>query len=636
MPFLVENSYIGGRKTCKPTYAMTHYNCVKRYLVLLLTVFLAAACGKDKTTTETGGTGIAGASWTTSETIGSAGGEKSYTFTARAAWSARSNCPDWCEVLTESGAKGDATLQLSVAPNTSGASRTATIRIEAGNFSAVSFKLLQKATTDGTEGAEGLEINNKVDAVLSSYYLWNGEYNQMERNLSIPYVDQNNNFVQQTLMSMTTNTLDKKFREDYGTYTLYSYLARTPAGTRQAETRSGVNHGITKDNPTPSFGISKYAVAMFTDAAGNPTQEYGLALFSVIPGSPLDRAGFRRGDIIARIDGKASTAESYAADFTRLLAPSDGLTVSLTKNEMNPRPISVTATRLDPTPIIRSEVFEGTRVGYIVYEGFDAAYDNDLLAAVKELQEAGITDLVLDLRNNGGGHVISSNMLSTCIGGSRCQNAVYQFYRYNDDCMANWKQTSQTFSLDYDQTNQLFYEQFYYTDYFGVRLADYDLGLNRLYVLVGRNTASASEALINSLRGVGFPVTLIGAKTNGKNVGMNVFTWSDIDGYDYEFAPISFQGYNARKESVDPKGIDPDYAVSEQATSTGWYADFGPDEPLAHKALELIGVAGSRTTTRSAAKPRVQLAGPVQQAVEHPAGMLRTIDAEKMQSSDAQ
>lgn len=612
---------------------MTHYNRVKRYLVLLLTALLAIACGKDKTTTETGGTGIAGASWTTSETIGAAGGEKSYTFTARAAWSARSNCPDWCEVLTESGAKGDATLKLSVAANTGSASRTATIRIEAGNYPAVSFKLLQKSTADGPEG---LEINTKVDAVLASYYLWNEEYTQMEHDLSIPYIDQSNNFVQQTLMSMKTNTLDKKYREDYGTYTLYSYLARTPAGTRQAETRSGVNHGIAKDNPTPSFGIGKYAVVMFTDAAGNPTQEYGLTLFSVLPDSPLDKAGFRRGDIIAKIDGKASTAESYAADFTRLLAPSDGLTVTLTKNETNPRPISVTAQRLDPTPIIRAEVFEGTHVGYIVYEGFDAAYDNDLLEAVKKLRDAGITDLVLDLRNNGGGHVISSNMLSTCIGGSRCQNAVYQFYRYNDDCMANWKQTSQTFGMDYDQTNQLFYEQFSYSDYYGVRLADYDLGLNRLYVLVSRNTASASEALINSLRGVGLPVTLIGSKTNGKNVGMNVFTWSDIDGYDYEFAPISFQGYNARKESVDPKGIDPDYAVDERSATTHWYADFGPDEPLAHKALELIGAAEARTTTRSAAKPLVKLVGSVQQAVDRPTGMLRTIDAEKTQPSDEQ
>lgn len=195
----------------------------------------------------------------------------------------------------------------------------------------------------------------------------------------------------------------------------------------------------------------------------------------------------------------------------------------------------------------------------------------DLLAAIKSLKEAGITDLVLDLRNNGGGHVITSNMLSTCIGGSACQDRVYQYYRYNDERMADWKQTSETFGMSYDQTEKLFFEKFYYSNYYGVSLANYALNLSRLYVLVSDGTASASEAVINSLKGIGLPVTLIGSKTNGKNVGMNVFTWNNIEGYDYEFAPISFQGYNAQKQSVDPKGITPDYAVSETA-SGGWYA----------------------------------------------------------------
>lgn len=63
---------------------------------------------------------------------------------------------------------------------------------------------------------------------------------------------------------------------------------------------------------------------------------------------------------------------------------------------------------------------------------------------------------MLDLRNNGGGHVITSNMLSTCIGGSACQDRVYQYYRYNDERMADWKQTSETFGMSYDQTEKLF------------------------------------------------------------------------------------------------------------------------------------------------------------------------------------
>lgn len=601
---------------------MGYVDAFVRRMAALLLVVLSVACGKEDTST-TGGTGIAGASWKETETIEATGTQKEYTFTARADWSAQSDQPDWCEVLTGSGAKGAATLRISVAANTGSSSRTAVIKVAAGNYPTVSFKILQKAPS------EPLEINAKVDEVLSAYYLWNEEYRKLDRDLSLPYNSTYDNFVYHTLMSMETNTLDKKYNESYGEYHLYSYLMRTPSSAgRSAATRSGVSHGIEKDDPVPSFGIGNYALVSFVDQSGKPTGQIGLTLLSVIPDSPLDKAGFRRSDIIATIDGKSPTTESYVTDFTRLLTPSEGQQVSLTKNEANARPISVTATSLDPTPIIRAEVIEGTTVGYIVYDGFEAAYDNDLLAAIKKLKDAGITDLVLDLRNNGGGHVITSNMLSTCIGGSKCQNKIYQYYRYNDECMADWEQTSRTFGMSYDQTAQLFYEKFYYAGYYGVQLTDYALNLERLYVLVSGNTASASEAVINSLKGIDLPVTLIGSKTNGKNVGMNVFSWSNVEGYDYEFAPISFQGYNAQKQSVDPKGITPDYEVSE--TASGWYEDFGPDEPLLHKALELIGAVGASeaTTTRSATQPGVRLVGSVRQAVDRPTGMIRTADPE--------
>ena len=212
-------------------------------------------------------------------------------------------------------------------------------------------------------------------------------------------------------------------------------------------------------------------------------------------------------------------------------------------------------------------------------------------------------------------------VLGPCIGGAACRNKVFQFYRYNEECMASWEQTAELFGQKYDPAAERFYEKFYDGNYYGVDLTDRTLGLGRLFVLATGSTASASEALVNGLRGIGFEVTLIGERTNGKNVGMNVFEWRDLEGYDYEFAPITFQGYNAEMRTVDPAGIEPDFAVSE--TESGWFEDFGPGEPLLRKALELIGAAvPAPAPTRSAAVVGAVPRGPVRNASVHPSGMI--------------
>ncbi len=387
-----------------------------RTAILLLPLLLSAACGKEGAGDDPapGRTGIANASWEEVEQIAASGAQKAYTFTSPALWSAESSAPGWCEVLTESGPKGNATLRIAVAPNTGSTARSATVRITAGNFFPASFQVIQGSPTDGPA------VNARADAALARYYLWNEAYRKAERDLSIPYAGPYDNFVHHTLMGMSANTLDRKYDERSGAYRLYSYLLRTPAsGAKAPAARSGVNHGITKPAPTPGYGIGSYTLVSFTDHDGRPTGGIGLCPTSILPGSPLERAGFRRGDIIAEVDGKTPTESTYAAIFTSLLSPADGAEVELTRNEADARPVRVAAERLDPTPIIRAEVLDGTQVGYIVYESFDAAYDDDLLDAVKRLREEGITDLVLDLRNNGGGHVISSNMLSSCIAAAR-------------------------------------------------------------------------------------------------------------------------------------------------------------------------------------------------------------------------
>ena len=73
------------------------------------------------------------------------------------------------------------------------------------------------------------------------------------------------------------------------------------------------------------------------------------------------------------------------------------------------------------------------------------------------------------------------------------------------------------------------------------------MGLKRLWVIISENTASASELIIGALKGVDFPVSLIGSQSEGKNVGMEV-THELYNGRRFEFAPITYRGLNAKDE----------------------------------------------------------------------------------------
>ena len=274
--------------------------------------------------------------------------------------------------------------------------------------------------------------------------------------------------------------------------------------------------------------------------------------------------------------------------------------------------------------MLAEEVFEvgGTRIGYLNYSGFDAAYDNDLLHALRDLKAQGISELILDLRYNGGGHVMSANMLSTVIAGSQADGQVFAYYRYNDDRMADVEGTAEETQMEYVEAVDRFKEEFYYGDYDGADLSREGLGLQRLYVLTTASTASASELVINSLRGIGIDVVTVGETSNGKNVGMEG-RYLDLEGYTYEMFPITFQSYNADNYSIPATGVTPDIAAADWDDNNG-YMPFGLDEPLIAAAIEdITGVTATAATKAAKATPlraqRIDLAAPVRQ---HPQGMI--------------
>ena len=99
-------------------------------------------------------------------------------------------------------------------------------------------------------------------------------------------------------------------------------------------------------------------------------------------------------------------------------------------------------------------------------------------------------------------------------------------------------------------------------DYDGMGIGP-DLGLNKVYVIGSYYTASASEMLVNALRGIDFDVCLIGGRTEGKNVGMST-SYVTVDGVRYLFSPITFRIRNAKGMGNYADGLVPDVQISDQ------------------------------------------------------------------------
>lgn len=115
---------------------------------------------------------------------------------------------------------------------------------------------------------------------------------------------------------------------------------------------------------------------------------------------------------------------------------------------------------------------------------------------------------------------------------------------------------------------------------------------------------------------------LIGEKTNGKNVGMEVSKFT-VGNYSYELAPISFQGYNAKQVTVDKNGLAVDTACEEW---DGELKDYGDrSEPMLAAALSQItgqrsaSVSGTRSTAPGV-RPATDIALP--DLSNRPSGMI--------------
>lgn len=279
---------------------------------------------------------------------------------------------------------------------------------------------------------------------------------------------------------------------------------------------------------------------VWTDAAHTT-----LRVQYVEPQSPVARAGLKRGDTIVSIDGftPAQIANGALPVVNTVGVPRTIVLASPGGGQS--REIDVASEDFPLQPVQTTNEFNAAgaggqpeKVGYLSYTQFVTYSLPDLQNAFMQFANDGVTDVILDLRYNGGGSVATSRDLASLIGGGTTQGRLFDYLRFND------QQASKTESVLFDSPTVL---------------ADTALanGLKRLFVIGSGGTASASELIINGLRPF-MPVVLIGATTYGKPYG---FIPHDYCGTTYQ--AVQFESLNALGVGGFTSGFTPDCAVAD-------------------------------------------------------------------------
>src|SRR5690606_14963538 len=168
-----------------------------------------------------------------------------------------------------------------------------------------------------------------------------------------------------------------------------------------------------------SYGVN-LGFAVYTDDTNTDAVVY---VGYVSKNSPASDAGIQRGDLIYSVDGtklngsnislvnKLFTESSITLGFAEVVAG----TIQYDEQD-----ITLTPKILTENPVFYHDIIEtgGSKIGYLVYNSCVHTYHQELNDVFAEFKNENINELVLDLRYNGGGSVISSAFLASMIEGN--------------------------------------------------------------------------------------------------------------------------------------------------------------------------------------------------------------------------
>jgi hypothetical protein len=281
--------------------------------------------------------------------------------------------------------------------------------------------------------------------------------------------------------------------------------------------------------------------------AGAPPRKIVVAYSE--PNTPAGTANVPRGAEVLLADGVDVVSGDATALNAAFFPDAAGQTHTFRIRETSGtlRDISLTSVAVTHKPVLVSSTIDasGVPVGYLLFNDHIATAEAQLVSAINSFKTAGVQDLILDLRYNGGGYLDLASELAYMIAGGITAGQTFERSMFNDKYPnTNPVEGGALTPTPFHSTAQGF------SVATGTPLPT--LNLNRVYVITSKNTCSASEAIINSLRGIDVEVYQIGSTTCGKPYG---FYPKGNCGTTY--FSIQFEGRNAKGFATYPDGFTP-------------------------------------------------------------------------------
>ncbi len=369
-----------------------------------------------------------------------------------------------------------------------------------------------------------------------------------------------------------------------------------------------------KANANPQASLKSERMSVDLEGNGNDigvrlgyygtTSNFSIFVTAVYPGSPAETAGIKRGDRVTKING-ASYGTNFNAQIATIIAAIEQNSVTFEINKSTGETVSVPLTKaiFRSNPIYKQTVITaGThKIGYLAYARFSSTANSvtELTNAFNFFGQHGVTDLIVDLRYNGGGYVSTAEHLINLIAPSTATGTMY--VEHYNQTMKEGKATILKNQPLLDANDKVQFQNGKIVTYADVNYSEAAMtanfakkgtvtGVRNIVFIVSGSTASASELVINSLK-PHMTVQLVGQTTYGKPIGFFPVVLENK----YDVYMSLFETKNSRGDGGYYTGMVPEQNLAEISGNSMY--DFGDVRDLyLARAVSLLAPGATVTS----------------------------------------